>query len=370
MKNNIFLKVLLVIIVFVILAYNPSSNKVPAEQISIPSAVGIDIEKINSNLLYKISVSSYIFQELQQSKKSVTVGEGFSPLQSRQLRVLKINKNFEIGLEKVDVISEETARMGINGSIDMFFNIPKVNDTALMAVCEGKARDILDFNTIGYPSSGDYLEQMINSLKAYNFFSDNYKIIDVFTRVDSEGRNITLPYIRITKDGLTVDGLAIFRKDKMIEKVGMEDARILNMLSEGAGKGIITIQKSSDSYADYYSKVNRKVTCTKKNGKYIFDINLKFKGDLTANQYNKDTQNKLKEKEKLEKELENKIDNKSKEFIKKMQKVYKVDCLELGRIAAAKYGRDTGIDWDEVISNSEINVKSSVEIAKQGRGEY
>lgn len=370
MKNSIILKLIVIILAFFILGYNPNDERVPAEDLNVPSAVGIDLEKINSNLLYKIPMSYYIFQEGKETQKKVAAGEGFSPLQARQNRSLKVGKDLVIGLEKVDIISEETARTGIRSIVDFFFNNTEINDTALMAVCEGNAKDILELNVPGYPTSGDYLEQMINSSKNFNFFEDNYKIIDVFARVDSEGRNIKLPYIKRTKDGLVIDGLAIFKNDKMVKKINVPDAKILNMLSNDAGKGMVTIQKNSDTYTDFYTKVKRKIKCTRENGKYTFDINLNFKGDLVTNQYNKEVQNKLKEKEKLEKELESKIEKQSKEFINKMQNVYKIDCLELGRIAAAKYGRDTGTDWDKVISNSQINVKASVKINNQGRGSY
>ena len=53
-----------------------------------------------------------------------------------------------------------------------------------------------------------------------------------------------------------------------------------------------------------------------------------------------------------------------------MKNEYKVDCLQLGWVAAAKYGRDTGVDWDEVVSNSDIKVNVKVNVDKVGRGQY
>jgi hypothetical protein len=40
-----------------------------------------------------------------------------------------------------------------------------------------------------------------------------------------------------------------------------------------------------------------------------------------------------------------------------MQNDYKLDCLALGRVAAAKYGRHTGTDWNKAVSEAEIVVK-------------
>ncbi|MBV1820656.1 Ger(x)C family spore germination C-terminal domain-containing protein, partial [Bacteroidales bacterium MSK.15.36] len=49
---------------------------------------------------------------------------------------------------------------------------------------------------------------------------------------------------------------------------------------------------------------------------------------------------------------------------------YKIDLLELGRIAAAKYGRRTGVDWDEVVSDSEIDIKVNSKIVTTGKGNF
>lgn len=53
-----------------------------------------------------------------------------------------------------------------------------------------------------------------------------------------------------------------------------------------------------------------------------------------------------------------------------MQNEYKIDCLELGREAAAKYGRGENIDWDEVVCNSKIQVNVNVKLTGIGRGDY
>lgn len=341
-----------------------------AEDLSIPAGIGFDIEKAGENtILYKISISSYVFQE-KKTLSRVTSGSQKSLGQTRQNRQLKMDKKFLIGLEKVDIISEEQAKEGIRNILDIFFNNPSSNDTALVAVCRGKAKDILEYPIQGYPSSSDYIEGMIKSAKSFNFFTDNYKTIDVFVRLDSEGRNFTLPYLVLANEGLKIDGVALFKDDKMIGKIGIQESKILNMLSPGSGKGIITIQKNSKEYIDYYAKSKRKVKCTKENGQYNFDISLKLNGEVIANELDKKVSEDEEERSKLEKEISEKVEELCNKFLKIMQEDYKADFLELGRVAAAKYGRDTGIDWNQVVANSNIQVKAEVKIEKQGRGDY
>jgi hypothetical protein len=61
------------------------------------------------------------------------------------------------------------------------------------------------------------------------------------------------------------------------------------------------------------------------------------------------------------------------DFIGKMQSQYKIDVLELGRVAAANFGRGTGTDWNEVICNvdlTNIKVNVNVKVDNMGRGDY
>jgi hypothetical protein len=68
--------------------------------------------------------------------------------------------------------------------------------------------------------------------------------------------------------------------------------------------------------------------------------------------------------------MEEKIEKMCYNFLEKMKKDYKVDCLELGRVAAATYGRNTGVDWNEIVSNSDIKVNVKVNIDRYGRGDF
>jgi Ger(x)C family germination protein len=359
------------ILVGIVMLFNTTMPTESAEELSIPSGLGFDVIKVSDDqILYDVTLSSYVFENEMKTTSVTHSGLSSSIGQTRQDRQLQIDKKFLVGLEKVDIIGEAQARYGITNVIDILFSNPSVNDTAQVAVCKGDAKSILKYKVQGYSSAADFIEGMIKSAKNYNFFSDNYRILDIFVRIDSEGRNVTLPYIKLGEQSLEIDGLAIFNKDKMVDILNMEDTRLHNILSKDAGQGIITIQDSSKDYVDYYAKVKRKVICTRVDGKYKFLIKLNFRGEIIDNELDKS----ISEKDKAQKELENQFAIKIKEslekFITKLQEQYKVDSLELGRVAAGKYGRDTGTDWNQVISEADIDVDVTVKIDKQGRGDY
>ncbi|MCS4470495.1 hypothetical protein JQ032_12725 [Clostridium botulinum] len=53
-----------------------------------------------------------------------------------------------------------------------------------------------------------------------------------------------------------------------------------------------------------------------------------------------------------------------------MQNEYKVDALNLGSVAAAKYGRNTGVDWNQIVSDSEIELDINMRLIRGGRGTF
>lgn len=369
MKKRNMITVIFIMILFI---YSVAGLDVALiEDIGIPSIVAYDLEKDSSNNpIYKTYLTIYTFGEQSQIFSRTYSGTSTSIVDSREERQLKIDKKFLVGLEKVDIISETNAEYGIRNIVDVLFKLPFGNDTAFVAVCRGDILDVLNYKAKGYPSSGDYIEGLLKNANQYNFFPKNLRLIDLFIALDSEGRTLKIPCIETTEEGIEITGNYLFKADKIIAKLNMEDTRLLNILSSKNSKGTLTLQKGLDKYIDYYSKVKRKVSCSKSDNKYNFTIDLRFKGIILSNELYKDLMKDPKEVNKFEKNMEADIELMCNEFISKMKNQYRVDCLELGRVAAAKYGRDTGIDWNRVVPDSNIKVNVSVKVDNQGRGDY
>jgi hypothetical protein len=186
--------------------------------------------------------------------------------------------------------------------------------------------------------------------------------------LNSEGENLVLPYLEIKDKNITFAGMALFKGNKMVYVLPMEESKIMNMLREKKGKGILSLQEGPDKYINYDAIVKKKVKCNKREGKYEFSIELDFQGDIIGNTLYKDMK-KEKEKE-FEYLMGKKIEKMCYDFLDKMKNVYKIDCLNIGMYAAAKYGRETGVDWNEEVSNSDIKVSVRVKIDKMGIGQY
>ena len=358
-------------------------NVAPMEQLNIASGFGYDIIKeLNGNVQYSIPISIYDFKKKEKegsrntAKKEETTEQGSSNLkasassigETREQRQLNASKPIIIGTEKIAIISEVAAKYGIKNVINIVFANAKTNDRGIFSVCKGKAEDILKFKVKGYASSSEYMGDMIRNSIEYNFLSKNYTLLNIYVALASEGENLVLPYLEIKDEKIRFAGMAIFKGDKMVYVLSMEEAKIMNMLREENVRGILTLQENFGGYINYKAVVKKKVKCNKKDDKYEFSIELDFQGDIINNTLYKDIK---KENESEFAELmEKKIQSMCNDFLEKMKNVYKIDCLNLGMYAAAKYGRETGVDWNRIVSNADIKVVVDVKIDRIGIGQY
>lgn len=362
--------IIAIIIILNIYYYNPNIKY--AEELDIPAGIGYDFQtKIDNIRYYKIPISAYIFKSNNTITSIVHEGKGETLLKTRQYRQRGSNRKFLLGNEKVYLISEKSAYDGVNEIVNLLFFNPLANPQAFTLVCSGNPKDILNYKVEGYPNSADYIYGLIKNSPQYNFFPVKAYTTNInYYQLKSEGKSLVLPYIEAKKDGIKITGMVIFKGDKMKKKIGVDEMQTLSMLREKKSKGIISIQKSYNNFAEMDCYITKKVECYKEKNKYKFVIKLDIKGDMINFKSCKKELCSKEGKDRIEKEFEQKIYKESYEFINKMQNEYKIDLLNLGSVAAAEYGRHTGVNWDDVVSNSEIEVDVNMRLIRGSRGAF
>ena len=366
-KSKVFI---IIAIILIIMIASIGSKGELIENLGVISGVGNDIEKKGSNISYNLSYLLYSFEGQDKIINRVITAKSKSIGETRDDRQLKSARIQSLGLTKVFIFSEANSVFGLKNILDILHNNPDVNDTALCVVCKGKAEDMLKYPVTGYQSSVEFINNMVKNLQESNFFPMQYTIMDLIVRDHAEGRNSLLPYLEIKDNTIETTGLAIFKKDKMVGKADMDEAKIINMLKEKNVRGMLTLQNSSKKYINCYTTSKNTVKCSKVDGKYKFIINLNLKGNIQSNELYDNIKNDPQVMKKFEKDMTNHVKKMSNDLINKIKCNYKTDVLDLGRIAAAKYGRGTGTDWDKVICNSDIEVNVKFTVDSDGRGDF
>jgi len=356
--------------IVIYLIFNSGKYNLPIEKIDISSGISYDLIATSTVKEYDIAASAYTFNKKDEISSIILEGISRNIPGTRSSRQNISSKEFMLGLQKLFILSEAMATYGINAISEILFSNQDMNDAAWIVVCKGKAMDMLKFKVEDAPTSADHIDGMMESSPQQNFMSDDYKVADMFVRINSEGRDLVIPYLEIVNNKITLTGMAVFKKDKMVANIPMEDAFYMNFLRNNKARGILTLQKDSPQYISTFGEVKRKVSCEKINGKYKFNIDLKFKGKIVSNTMYKDFMGNPKTVEKYIQELEGETKGKCNEFINKMQNEYKVDCLELGRVAAATFGRNPETDWSNIVCKADIVVNVKVKIDNLGRGQF
>jgi len=367
-KNIIFLIILIIFGGYLRTGQEKIEN---IEELDIAVGIGYSLKQdVDGSVKHVVPISSIVYKEDGVNVNSIKTGEANTVALSREDRQRKSDRKFFLGTEKLYIFEESVAMFGIYVPFETLFKNPVLNDDGFWVICKGKSEDYLKYKIQGYDTPADYVTGMIRNASSYNFFQKNYRLKDIYLMVGSEGRSLALPYIELKEKGFEITGMAIFNKDKLAAVLDIEDSKTMNILRSDKSRGMLTIEGNENDFINYNAKCKRKVKCTKEGDKYKFIIDLKFNGEVVNNVMYKKLSSKVEVKEKFEKDMAKKIEGRCTEFIDKMKNQYKDDCLELGRIAAAKYGRDTGVDWNEVISNSDIKVNVKVKVEKVGRGEF
>lgn len=366
-KDNYF-KLLTGVVIIALFVSGIESQSVEEFELDVGAGADINLQE-GSIVQYERPLSIYVFQG-EKISSTVRKGKGLTIGNARENRQLKSTTKSVLGFEKIYLFSEAIAEYGIKSYVDILFANPSVNDSGVTIVFNGRAEDAFMHKVEGYPSSADFLSEVIKKLSNQGFFVKHYDLMDLYRLSVNEGKCLIMPYLEYKEEGFEVTGLALFRGLKMVRKLDSSDAKYLNIMRENKVKGMLTVQRDSKKYLNYYATSKRKVRCSKDGEKYKFTIEIECEGNLVSNELFENLIGSSSVKKQAEKELEEEIKKQCKRVVSKLQKEYRIDAIQLGSDAAAKYGRHSGKNWDEIVSDSIIEVKAKVKIDKIGRGDF
>ncbi|MFJ8356107.1 Ger(x)C family spore germination protein [Bacillus paramycoides] len=161
-------------------------------------------------------------------------------------------------------------------------------------------------------------------------------------------QSFALPVLSLTKQGVQMDGAALFRgKDnKCVGMLSGEQTLGMNYIIGKKIGGFFTIRKKGQLITYEIHKIHRKIKVSTVNAtKPEFDIHLSLDGTLAELHFsdNKQIMNENRLKKNIAEEMEKRIQK----SVKLVQKKYKVDVLGLGEV----YKRHNYKEWKKISKN-------------------
>ena len=360
--NAMFKKIVTIVALIGLVTFAVTFDKhiVLVERTAFLSAIGYDFDK-EGDEKYRISASIYDFKGTEKDSSKIEEVSTSNLSNYKEKIQRKLAKTYELGTEKLYIISTRMAEQGINELINNILNVDQISMRTLVVTTDDKPADLLKFHIDGYASGGDYISDNIKSLTEYHFNLTPTMFFDLCKENKNEGYSCILPNINLINGVPIVKDYSILYKGKLLGRIKADNINYIYIMRNDESNGSVNYNRGEKNSFEYMCDAKRRVAVTKKDGKYSFKINLDIKATVNTGNVDNKLNVTAKEKKILEKETALFFSNKFNELIKEFKIKKQVDVLNLGAEAMAKYG-ERQKDWNSVVGNSDIQVNVNFKI--------
>ncbi|HZH58783.1 MAG TPA: Ger(x)C family spore germination protein [Metabacillus sp.] len=382
MKKKLF------IVFFMLLLTTGCWSKKDLNELAIVTAIGID--KTDDG--YSVSIQVLNPSELAGNTRSgrtevvrfIKTGETiFETL--RKLSTDSPRRIYLAHLREV-VFGEELAKDGIGKALDFISRDHEMRTDFYITVAKGStAADILNVQTaiekvpanklfnslensenVWAATKTVQLDELINSIVSKG---KEPVLTGIYSYGNSEyGSNIENVHNVSPETGLRLDYLAVFKKDKLIGWLNMDESKGFNYVTDTIKNTVVTIETDDGKVSIETLRSKTKVRGKMNKGKPVIDITIDTEGNLADVESSIDL-SKPENVDKLEKEYQNNIKEKVQSSIKKVQEEFQSDIFGFGEVihrADPKAWKGIEDNWDEMFTNLDINVEVKAEIRRLG----
>lgn len=359
-------------------------NRIEINDIAIVTAIGLDLtESDEIHLSLQVAIPSKLGSSGPTggtSEKSTfvisetgsTVSEAFRNIQGKLSRTIFFSQS------RIVIVGEDFAKKTVSHVIDFQtrYAEPRINSFILFT--KGEAYNIIKSMPKFESISAEEIKEMAKlgiTLKVYVRDFMNMLLTD---GIEPFAPQLTLKPLEVntknkSEKTLGVDGIAIFKKDKLIGWMSEEETRGLLWLRNEMEKGVITTSvpedKGGGNISMEISRAEVKVVPMLKNHDLKMNVNIITELSVIEN----DSQLNLfdtKVIDDIQKEINNQIKNRVQMVIDKGQKEYNSDIFGFGHLVYQKYPKEWNAkyknNWEEEFAELEVTINSKALIRRIG----
>lgn len=355
--------------------------------IAITSAVAIDkiddefeitVQVINTKKSGNNSSTNSTIPTVTYTSKGKTMQEVLRKI------VTSSPKRLYVSHLEILVIGEEYAKGGIKDMLDFLFRDAEVRKQFLVVVAKNsKAKDILECLT---PLDNISAQNIRNTIETDNEFLGTSKVItfeEVISDYLNKRKELVIPTVEIlnntndkdkienieqidTTSKTKLSGLALFKEDKLINTLSLEESIYYNFINDNLENTIINYKCDQNNYMSIeIINSNTKI----KNKKNTLEISISINGNGDISEINCPKYNL--EDPKIIKELEDKINKKIKEKIKENIKLitedYKIDSYGFEETIYKTNNKFyKTINKEKLLSSLKYNITSNIKLIEKG----
>ncbi|MDD3304894.1 MAG: Ger(x)C family spore germination protein [Bacilli bacterium] len=371
-------KIKYLVLIFTVFLMTGCWDYVGVDNISIVTGMAIDKDDKTNNYkaafeVVNIDVSNKI--EVVKTEIVETMGKTLFDT-SRNAKKRLMNKLYFGDMEVVIIDKKIAEKDGIDTILNWFLRDTEIRGTLNFVISEEKtAMEILNNNALNHPIVGLLIKEILkndNEVTSSTIYQPLYR---AYNNLHDNGCSLAFPIFRIVendgKETLESNGIAVFKKDKMIGQFQSNESKYYLFISNNVNGGLLTFDSNKDNIDDITLEISGNNTSKKysyEDGKFKFLITTNTVVHLSeADEYHANISvKKIKE---LEKQAEQLIEKNIQKIIKKAKSEYKVDVFSLGSVVYKnnpKLWKKVKNDWEKKFLETEIEVKSDVDIINTG----
>lgn len=274
------------------------------------------------------------------------------------------------------MFGEKMARKGVWQPMDSVFRDPSVGIHTHVLVSEGEATNYISRNFVQGSTMGEYIDNLVRSDPATrgNFDTNMHTFLRDYY---DDGIEPVATIIKETAQGLSVDGIALFVRDRYVAKIQADDAMYFAMLRDRVKGGSLFLDEvdtprgiGTIALANVNSRLSIQIRSLpdEKRGKPAqVVIKLKIRGSLLEYDDLKAYNNILSQPT-LERAMEKYVSQRLERLVGEMQKAG-ADAMGVGIRVRNKmrFADWKALNWNQAFSEADINVKVHVGIKDFGR---
>lgn len=146
----------------------------------------------------------------------------------------KSNNTVEVGQLGMVLFGKKYSEGGIGSEIESLNRDPKISSRLQFGVADRDATEMM--KVIEKCQSPFYLSEMVDQ----NIKNGNLPAMNLHVHLFNyygEGRDLFLPYFIVERGEAKIDGLALFKDDRMVTVIGIRDAFLLKILHRNSKNG-------------------------------------------------------------------------------------------------------------------------------------
>jgi hypothetical protein len=338
-------------------------------QLSFPLALALDFapqanNPYGFNLTAPVAVTPLVYAGGETEAAAVSAGSagvGYGAWQYLQHMGAQDRNLISLDMLQMLLIESELLRRGYQ--LDYFFRAPKGNQKTLLAVTTNQA-SVLLLETQTPSLGGEFLLPLLKYGSRRGFLP--VCTLQTFRMNQFDGKNPIAPLLAVEDGQAQIVGAAIFKRDQLIETIGLAQSQDLILLRGQAARGTLSFQLEEGMSGAVEVANRRQVSVTSPEpGRYDFALHVVLRGSVTHLTRPAGTSVSL---DQVERSLEQDLRQDMERFVRWMQQDLKADCIDISRYAMAKWKTDLADKiYDETfIGQASIRVSVDVQLKNYG----